>query len=114
MFLNLRLKDGVEPKELDRFGFVPKYDVNTGKVKEYQRKFIIDSKGANEKYFKFIVDTEVTHSWFRRFKREAWMTGFSWSDVADEKCMKMLYDLIINGIVEPVDKAVYTEKSYWS
>ena len=112
MFLNLKLKDGVEPKELEKFGFVPKYDVNTGEIKEYQREFVIDSRGADKKYFKFIVHTEVRHSWFRRFKYEAWMSGFDWSDVADDKCMKMLYDLIINGIVEPVDKAIYTENYY--
>lgn len=113
MYLNLKLKDEVEPKELEKFGFVPKYDENTGKVKEYQRKFIIDPKRGNEKYFKFILHTEVKHRWFKRFEYEAWMSGFDWSDVADNNCMKMLYDLIINGIAEPVDEAVYTDKCSW-
>lgn len=113
MLLNLKLKDGVEPKELEKFGFVPKYDVNTGEIKKYQRKFVIDSKAADEKYFTFIVHTEVRSRWFRRFERKSWMSGFNWSDIADEQCMQMLYDLIINGIVEPVDKAVYTDKSPW-
>ena len=114
MFLNLKLKDGVEPKELEKFGFIPKYDVNTGKVKEYQKEFVIDPNRNDKKYFKFIVYTEEKLYWFRRIEYKAWMSGFDWSDVADEKCMKMLYDLIINGIVEPVDKAVCTKNDYWS
>ena len=113
MFLNLKLKDEIDPKELEKFEFVPKYDVDTGKVKEYQRRFVIDPKRGDEKYFKFILHTEAKYRWFRRFEYEAWMSGFNWSDVADEKCMKVLYDLIINGIVETVDEAVYTEENYW-
>lgn len=105
MNLNLKLKDGVEPKELEKFGFVPKYDVDTGKVKEYQRKFVIGSNNS-DKYFKFFLYTEVGYHWFRRFEYEAWMSGFDWSDIADCNCMKMLYDLIINGIVEPADEKV--------
>lgn len=114
MYLNLKLKDGVEPKELEKFGFVPKYDVNTGKIKEYQKEFIINPSRGDKKYFKFILYTETKYRWFRRFEYEAWMSGFDWSDVTDDKCMKMLYDLILNGIVEPVDDVAYTAKSYWS
>lgn len=108
MFLNLRLKNEVEPKELEKYGFIPKYDVDTGKIKEYQREFVIDSK--HRKYFKFILHTEFQYHWFRRFQYEGWMSGFDWQDVIDDKCMKMLYDLIHDGIVEPVDEAVYAER----
>ena len=102
MNLNLKLKDGVEPNVLENFGFIPKYDENTGKIKLYQRKFVIDD--GSEKYFKFILYTENKHRLFRRFEYMAWMSGFNWSSTIDNNCMKMLYDLIINGIVEPADE----------
>lgn len=110
MYLNLKLKDGIEPKELEKYGFVPKYDIDTGKVKEYQRKFAIDNN--KDKYFKFILHTETKLHWFKRFEYESCMTGFNWSDAVNNDCMKMLYDLIINGIVEALDKEIYVKNYY--
>lgn len=72
--LNLQLKDGIQPEKLLEFGFIPKYDEDTGEIKEYYR-----------------------------------MSGFNWNSIATTKCMQLLYDLFVNGIVEPTKKAVETE-----
>lgn len=34
----LKIKDNVDLKELEKFGFKPKYDENTGRIYAYQKK----------------------------------------------------------------------------
>lgn len=34
----LKIKDSVDLKELEKFGFKPKYDENTGRIYAYQKK----------------------------------------------------------------------------
>ena len=36
-YLNLKLKDGIEPSALVKYGFVPKYDEDTGEIICYLR-----------------------------------------------------------------------------
>lgn len=99
--LNLKLKDGVEPSVLVKYGFVPKYDEDTGEIKEYKKKIHIEGKPPDEKHFTFVLYTKHIHHLFRRdFYYEAWMSGFSWCNVCEKEALQLLYDLIIDGIVE--------------
>ncbi len=102
--LNFKLKDGVEPSILVKYGFVPKYDEDTGEIKEYIKKFYIDADKLGEKHFTFVLYTKhISGGLFRRrFYYKAWLSGFSWSDVCDKEAFQLLYDLIIDGVVEPV------------
>lgn len=107
--LNLKLKDGVEPSVLVKYGFVPKYDEDTGQVKEYVKKFSIEAeiwqRPAKENHFIFVLYTEQKkRGIFRRsFEYEAWMTGFQWDSLCKKEVLQLLYDLIIDGIVEPAE-----------
>lgn len=100
--LNLKLKDGVEPSVLIEYGFVPKYDEDTGEIKAYIKEFPID----DEKYFTFVLYTKhILGGIFRRsFCYKAWMTGFNWSHICGKEALQLLYDLIIDGIVEPTER----------
>lgn len=99
--LNLKLKDGVEPSVLLKYGFVPKYDEDTGEIKEYIKEIHMEG----EQHFTFVLYTKhILGGIFRRsFYYEAWMSGFSWSNVCEKEALQLLYDLIINGIVEPAE-----------
>lgn len=103
--LNLKLKDGVEPSVLLKYGFVPKYDEDTGEVKEYIKKIHIEGKKPDERHFTFVLYTKhLLGGIFRRiFYYRAWMSGFSWSNVCEKEAIQLLYDLINDGIVEPDD-----------
>ena len=35
----LKIKDDVDLEELEKFGFKPKYDVDTGELKEYYKEY---------------------------------------------------------------------------
>ena len=104
--LNLKLKDGIDPSVLLKYGFIPKYDEDSGKVKMYLRKIHIDGANRDEKHFTFELHSEQIsqgHFLFRRtFTYQAWMSMYSWSDVCEKEAMQLLYDLIIDGIVEPI------------
>ena len=99
-YLNLKLKDGVEPSALVKYGFVPKYDEDTGEIKEYIKKLQFE-----DKHFTFVLYTKhISGGIFRRsFYYRAWMTGFQWSSLCTREALQLLYDLIIDGIVEPAD-----------
>ena len=100
---NLQLKNGVDAKELLRYGFKPKYSEETGEVIEYSKHFNIDN--SKEKHFTFILCREYKLRLFKRIEVKGWMSGFDWDAVTSYECIKMLYDLIINGIIEPVEKS---------
>lgn len=102
--LNLQLKDGIQPEKLLEFGFIPKYDEDTGEIKEYYRKFKIDED--RNRHFTFILHRDFRNGLFKRVSYSAWMSGFNWSSVATTECMQLLYDLFMNGIVEPTKKVV--------
>lgn len=103
--LNLKLKDDVEPSVLLKYGFSPKYDEDTGEIKEYKKKIHIGGEGLDEKHFTFEFYTaSIKSGWFRRtFEYEAWMSGFEWGDICEKEALQLIYDLIIDGIVEPAD-----------
>ena len=109
--LNIKLKDGLEPSVLLKYGFIPKYDEDTGKVKEYRKKIHIDGDERNEKYFTFVLNTRCINKGIfrRRFYCDAWMTMFSWSNICEKETMKLLYDLIVDGIVELAEERCATD-----
>lgn len=99
---NLQLKDGVDVKELMKYGFKPKYSEETGEVIEYSKRFEIDKK--MKKHFTFKLHREYKTRLFRKIEVTGWMSGFNWDNVASPECIKMLYELFINGIVEPTEE----------
>ena len=103
--LNLKLKDGIAPSVLLEYGFAPKFDEDTGKIKEYRKTIHIGGKKPDEKYFTFVLYTEhiLGGIFRRRFYYKAWMTGFNWDNICEKEALQLLYDLIIDGIVEPAE-----------
>lgn len=104
--LNLRLRKEIDPSILVKYGFTPKYDEDTGEVKEYIKKIHVSDTPPRDKYFTFVLETEHTKCsiFRRRFSYNAWMTGFCWNHVCEKEALQLLYNLIIDGIVEPAEK----------
>lgn len=102
--LNLKLKDGIEPSVLLKYGFLPKYDEDTGKIKEYRKKVHIFGKYPYEKHFTFVLYTKhIIRPLRRNLYYEAWMSGFDWDGLCHKEALQTFYDLIIDGIVEPAE-----------
>ena len=79
----LKIKDNVDLKELEKFGFIPKYDTDTGRLctyKHYEYEFVYVS----------LKDRELTAS-SSKYEEE--------TPIND-----LLYDLIQAGLVEKVGK----------
>lgn len=90
----LKIKDDVNPKELEKFGFKPKFDENTGKVCAYQKKCEKNVGGL-------LITISETTSFIRIFKflkgeNIEWRIN-QYSDYFD---VDTLYDLIQAGLVE--------------
>lgn len=100
--LNIKLKDNIEPSILLEYGFKPKYDEDTGDVKEFIKRFHISGEGYEETYFSFVLyPKHGGGGLFRKaFYYEAWMSGFKWNDLCDKNALAMLFDLITKGIIE--------------
>ena len=96
--LNLKLKENVDAEILLKYGFKPKYDVDTGKVIEYYRELKIDDNKDRHFTFKVVV-CEYNH-WFKHFFYDAWMSGFNWGDVTTKECLELLFQFIKDDIVE--------------
>lgn len=93
----LKIKDDVDLKELERFGFKPKYDEDTGKVCTYQKKCEKDVGGL-------LISIVETTSFIRIYKAFVgrnieWRIN-PYSDYFD---VDTLYDLIQAGLVEKVE-----------
>lgn len=88
----LKIKDNVDLKELEKFGFKPKYDEDTGEIKKYVKKaqysncFII----SFEKDQKILGNYEIVNYW-----------GLYIEKVIKET-IDLLYDLIQAGLVEKI------------
>ena len=46
--LNIKLKGDVDASVLLKYGFVPKYDEDTGEIKEYRKKIYIEGKSLTK------------------------------------------------------------------
>ena len=94
----LKIKNNVDLKELERFGFKAKYDEDSGKVCAYQKKCEKDVGGL------LITITETTSliRIYRAFigKNIEWRIN-KYNDYFD---IDTLYDLIQAGLVVKCDK----------
>lgn len=94
----LKIKDNVDLKELEKFGFKPKYDEDTGKVCAYEKyRKEID-------YIGLTVKIEKTKSRMRIFNRY-WVKNPRWEISPDKENFDIdtLYDLIKADLVEKVE-----------
>lgn len=88
----LKIKDTVDLKELEKFGFKPKYDEDTGKIKAYEKI------KKEEEYMGLSVTIETTKSKIRIFRRtdKEWRIN-PYNEYFD---VDTLYDLIKADFVE--------------
>ena len=98
----LKIKDDVDLKKLEKFGFKPKYSEDTGEIYEYYR-INGDKKGTTIKYndnfnkkYKYRNFWEV-FIWNREF------TNHGYVELTDYD-YEILYDLIKAGLVEKVEE----------
>lgn len=92
----LRIKENVNLKELEKFGFKPKYNEDTGEVRAYQKKCEKDIGGL-------LISITETTSLIRIYKafkgkKTEWRIN-RYNDYFD---IDTLYDLIQAGLVEKV------------
>lgn len=92
----LRIKDSIDLKELEKFGFKAKYDEDSGKVCAYQKKCEKDVGGL------LITITETTS--LIRIYRAFIEKNIEWRINKYNDCFDIdtLYDLIQAGLVEKV------------
>ncbi len=93
----LKIKDNVDLRELEKFGFKPKYDEDTGKITSYEKKI------EKREYLGLRVTLETIHSKIRIFKafrqeKVEWRIN-QYNDYFD---IDTLYDLIKADLVEKV------------
>ena len=91
----LKIKDNVDLKELEKFGFKPKYDEDTGKIKAYEKI------KKEEEYMGLSVTIETTKSKIRIFRR----TDTEWriNPYSEYFDADTLYDLIKADFVDKVE-----------
>ena len=92
----LKIKDNVDLKELEKFGFKPKYDEDTGEVRAYQKKCEKDVGGLLVN----ITETTSLIRIYKAFKRKK--TEWQINRYNDYFDIDTLYDLIQSGLVEKV------------
>lgn len=90
----LKIKDNVDLEELKKFGFKPKYDENTGKIKAYEKV------KKEKEYMGLSVTIETIKSKIRIFRRtdKEWRIN-TYNEYFD---VDTLYDLIKADLVEKV------------
>ena len=106
----LRIKKEIDLKELEKFGFIPYYDCNTGKVKYYY-KMIYDRRWYSKEYAEYCIKIDYDNYDYQetglKTKKEAKRL------IKLQKAKKgnayymffdTLYDLINAGYVEKVEE----------
>ena len=98
----LKIKNNVDLKELEKFGFKPKYDEDTGKIKIYKKTILKDNENKM-----LILKVEclkhITDNRFNPYYKFLYLDG----DLSFENgnmFMDFLYDLIQAGLVEKVEE----------
>lgn len=94
----LKLKKGINPETLIKYGFKKKFDEDSGEVTDYYYQYSIDGK---QKHFTFWLKSYKPYF----FKTTAWMSGFDWDNLTSAEIMKLLFNLIKDDIIE-----VYEDK----
>ncbi len=92
----LKIKDDVDLKELEKFGFKPKYDEDTGRINAYIKK------NYEKEYMGLGITKETLKSQFRIFKRTK--TDWRINPYKDYYDIDTLYDLIQAGLVEKIEE----------
>lgn len=77
----LKIKDNIDLKELEKYGFKKQYDIDTGNLRKYQHKDF-------DFVYVFVVDREIT------------ATSVEYGE--PKRINDLLYDLIKDGLVEKV------------
>lgn len=97
----LRIKDNIDLKELEKYGFKILYDENTGQPKELLKKYYdcfgcIRTKISFKKGFKLGLGS---------LRKRIWLSNFYEYDTHDLNLwQETLYDLIKDGLVEKVEE----------
>lgn len=92
----LKIKNNIDLKRLEDFGFRPKYNVDTGKIEKYIKEYTYYGFDANRDYIAISVEKS-------EWQEGQYNTVEFWQlylEKATEKSIDLLYDLIISGIVE--------------
>ena len=95
----LKIKDNVDLKELEKFGFKAKYDENTGNICAYEKKIL---KNEYEGLFITLQETKSRIRIYRCYTKKItiWVIQ-KYNDYFD---IDTLYDLIQAGLVEKVEE----------
>lgn len=88
----------VDLKELEKFGFKPKYNENTGKIYEYYR-INGDRKGTTIKYDDNFNKKYKYRNFWEIFNWNKQITNHGYIKLTDDD-YEILYDLIQAGLVE--------------
>ena len=91
----LKIRDDVDLKELEKFGFKPKYDVNTGEIEAYEKQ---QSKHEWLGLSVRVTDMIRTFRIFKKTKKEWRINPYNQYFDVD-----LLFDLIQADLVEKVD-----------
>lgn len=97
----LKIKDNVDLKELEKYGFKILYDENTGQPKELFKQ-----------YYGWFYERRTKISFKKGFvlglgfkKKNIWLSNFYKYDTNDlDLWQDTLYDLIKDGLIEKVEK----------
>ena len=96
----LRIKEGIDLKELEKFGFKPKYDEDTGKLVEMYR-ICGDIKGTTITMAEnFNSDRKYKNFW-NVFSHSRELTDHGYVKLIDQD-YEILYDLIKADMVERI------------
>lgn len=87
----LKIKDNVDLKELEKFGFRAKYDEDTGKIYKYHYEY--NYFGQSNEYS---VEIDI---YLKDKILECYISGYK----AEEHLINLLYDIIKADLVEKVD-----------
>ena len=106
----LRIKKEIDLKELEKFGFIPYYDCDTGKVKYYY-KMIYDRRWYSKKYAEYCIKIDYDDYNYQEigFKTKKEVKRLIKLQKAEEGnaynvFFDTLYDLITAGYVEKVEE----------
>lgn len=101
----LKIKDNVDLKELEKFGFVPKYSETTGELVEMRRT--VQVRNRNYKHTGATVVKQVTKqpkNFWTIFKRSGRIEPYLYLLNLETIDYEILYDLIQAGLVEKVEE----------
>lgn len=95
----LKIKDGIDLKELEKFGLKPKYSEDTGKIIAYEK---IEMKTDFSGLFVTIKETKSKIRFFKSLRKckEVWAIN-KYHDYFD---VDTLYDLIKADIVDKMEE----------